>query len=235
MMKKLFKNRYFLFLMIYLCFLSVVGTSMSFSRFLTQDSSEDKARAAIYNVEIYGGTSETKQDIVMEIYATSKISETVSMQIGTYQYKQVNVINKSECDISISDCTMVDSANSVYTKLLIPYTEEEFTNYLQNDGTIPTMVLQYLEASVEDFSSYDLGEIDQLNELIEQANKVSCASMGWNLKPNESAAFFIVSWVEHDSVYKEDAGTDNISYKTLTELGVTADFFSIQIHSDQID
>ena len=236
-MKKLFKNRYFSFLMIYLCFLSIVGTSISFSKFLTQDSSEEAARAAIYNVEIYSGNSDTvEQDILMEIYATSKISETTSMIAGTYEYKQINIINKSECDISLSDYLIDDDENSIYSKLVIPMTAEEMAAYEQSKGSVPMVILDYLGKTETELSLLSVAE---LKSLIDEKNTTSFEQLCKTLKPNKISTFFIISWVEHDAVYKEDADnnadSDGISHKTPTELGLSAEFFKIQIHSEQVD
>ena len=90
--------------MIYLCIISIVGLSLSFSRYTSGDTKTEDARAAIYDVEIHSGDLQSvEQNMTMTVYATSKISETKSMIDGTYEKKQVNIHNFSECDISLSD------------------------------------------------------------------------------------------------------------------------------------
>ena len=72
--------------MIYLCIISIVGLSLSFSRYTSGDTKTEDARAAAYDVEIHSGDLQSvEQNMTMTVYATSKISETKSMIDGTYE------------------------------------------------------------------------------------------------------------------------------------------------------
>lgn len=116
--------------MIYLCIISIVGLSLSFSRYTSGDTKTEDARAAAYDVEIHSGDLQSvEQNMTMTVYATSKISETKSMIDGTYEKKQVNIHNFSECDISLSDMGIQDQTGNLYEKLIIPMNEEEITAY----------------------------------------------------------------------------------------------------------
>lgn len=236
-MKKLFKNRYFSFLMIYLCVLSLIGTGLSFSRYTSNDSQENEARTAVYDVVISSGSLDsTEKNITMNIYATSKISEPASMQVGTYEKKQINIINRSECDVSLSDFEMVFPENSVYAKLIIPKSKEEMDAYEKQMGSMPLVILDYLGKTES-----ELADAAQVYTLLKEKNEESFSFFtdGEILKTGEAKTFFIVSWVEHDAVYKADADanadTDNISHKTLEQLGIAAENFLIKINSRQVD
>ena len=167
--------------MIYLCIISIVGLSLSFSRYTSGDTKTEDARAAAYDVEIHSGDLQSvEQNMTMTVYATSKISETKSMIDGTYEKKQVNIHNFSECDISLSDMGIQDQKNKKSFK------------EIENSGTIDT---------------------------------------------GESRTFFIISWVEHDNIYKADAdlNEDKISHKTLKELNAESESFTIKLTSAQVD
>lgn len=47
----------------------------------------------------------------------------------------------------------------------------------------------------------------------------------------------IISWVEHDNIYKADAdlNEDKISHKTLKELNAESESFTIKLTSAQVD
>lgn len=234
-MKKLVHNRYFSFLMIYLCIISIVGLSFSFSRYTSGDTKTEDARAAVYDVGIYSGDLQSvEQNITMAVYATSKISETGSMIEGTYEKKQVNIHNFSECDISLSSMKIQNETGNLYEKLIIPMNEQEMSEYETNCGSVPLMVLDYLgktEAELTDHANVR----NSINEKNKEAFKAIEDS--GVVKTGESRTFFIISWIEHDNVYKEDAGLnmDKISHKTLKDLDAESESFIIQATSEQID
>lgn len=221
--------------MIYLCIISVVGMSLSFSRYTSGDTKTEDAHAAIYDVEIYSGDFQSfEKDITMTVYATSKISETGSMIEGTYEKKQINIHNLSECDISLSDMKIGNEAGSLYEKLVIPMNKEEMSAYETKCGSIPLLILNYLEKTEAELSnSEDVRTIvNAKNE--ESFEKIEDSGI---VGAGESKTFFIISWVEHDDVYKADAdlNTDKISHKTLKELNFESESFIIQANSVQVD
>lgn len=234
-MKKLFHNRYFSFLMIYLCIISIVGLSLSFSRYTSGDTKTEDARAAIYDVEIHSGNLQSvEQSMTMTVYATSKISETKSMIDGTYEKKQVNIHNFSECDISLSDMGIQDQTGNLYEKLIIPMNEEEITAYETKCGSIPLMVLDYLGKTEAELADYT-----DVRNIINEKNKKSFKEIenSGTIDTGESRTFFIISWVEHDNIYKADAdlNEDKISHKTLKELNAESESFTIKLTSAQVD
>ncbi len=221
--------------MIYLCILSIVGMSLSFSRYTSGDTVTENARAAIYDVAIYSGDLQsTEQMINMSVYATSKISETGSMIEGTYEKKQVNIHNFSECDISLSDMKIINESDSLYEKLIIPMNEEEMTAYEIQCGSIPLSVLNYLGKT-----EIELADSNSVRQAVNNKNTESFNALENKgiIKPKESLTFFIISWVEHDNLYKADAdnNTDKISHKTPTELNLASEEFTIQATSNQVD
>lgn len=234
-MKKLFHNRYFSFLMIYLCIISIVGLSLSFSRYTSGDTKTEDARAAIYDVEIHSGDLQSvEQNMTMTVYATSKISETKSMIDGTYEKKQVNIHNFSECDISLSDMGIQDQTGNLYEKLIIPMNEEEITAYETKCGSIPLMVLDYLGKTEAELADYT-----KVRDIINKKNEESFEAIEnrGTIDTGESRTFFIISWVEHDNIYKADAdlNEDKISHKTLKELNAESESFTIKLTSAQVD
>ena len=192
-MKKLFHNRYFSFLMIYLCIISIVGLSLSFSRYTSGDTKTEDARAAIYDVEIH-----------------------------------------SECDISLSDMGIQDQTGNLYEKLIIPMNEEEITAYETKCGSIPLMVLDYLGKTEAELADYT-----DVRNIINEKNKKSFKEIEnrGTIDTGESRTFFIISWVEHDNIYKADAdlNEDKISHKTLKELNAESESFTIKLTSAQVD
>lgn len=240
---KIFKNRYFSFLMIYLCLLSIIGMGFSFSKYKSEDTQTDDARIALYDVNIYTGDSTNNQEnIAINIYATSKISEPECMIEGTYEKKQINIHNQSECDIQLSrfDFKEIENDNKnktdIYKQLIIPKTKEEMDIYEEEyDNNIAKAMLGYIGKS-----ETELSDITELDTILNNANELSWDSMeDCILKPGETKTFFIIFWVEHNAVYKEDAdleeNSDNISHKTPTELGVAPKKFLLSVHSEQFD
>ena len=118
-MKKLFKNRYFSFSMIYLCILCIFSAGLSLSQYTTNDTTTEDSGVAVYDVLITNGEStENSTEVAMSVHATSKLSEPTSMLDGTYEKMQINVTNYSECKISLSDFLLTETtSNSIYEKI----------------------------------------------------------------------------------------------------------------------
>ena len=241
-MKKTTKNKWAVFTLIYLCILSFFALGLSWSRFTTGDTQTDDANVAVYDVVIttgVPGTSEVNRDLT--VYATSKISEPASMVPYTYDKIQINIINKSECDISLSDFQF--NSSDYYTKLILPMTQEEFNTFELSEGSVPLALAKYLNIKLENIS------IDKLKTAIDHKNTETIEAFeaeAKKLKPGEMKSFMIFSWVEHDAVYKDDADAnmydadtnpngDYISHKTLAELGITSEPLNFSVHSEQVD
>ena len=234
-LKKLSKNRWRVFIIVYLCILSFFALGLSWSRYTTGDTQTDDANAAVYNVVIstgVPGSNEVNRDLT--VYATAKISEPASMVPGTYDKLQINIINKSECDISLSNFQF--NPSEYYTKLILPMTQDEFDKFEISKGSVPLALADYLNINLNDIS------IDTLKTAIDKKNKETIEQLEGEsivLKPEEMKSFMIFSWVEHDAVYKEDADLnaegDHISYKTLAYLGITSEPINFSLHSEQVD
>ncbi len=238
-MKKLFKNRYFSFLMIYLCILCIFGAGLSLSQYTTNDTATDDSGVAVYNVVITAGESmDNSAEVSMSVYATSKISEPNSMIDGTYEKMQINVTNRSECTISLSDFLLDDNTDSsVYQKIIIPMNKTELEAYEKKCGSVPLMILNYLGLTQTQAAAMG---IDDVSSAVSSKNTETCAELASNsdnIAIGESKTFFVISWVEHDSVYKNDAdnSTDNISHNTPTELGIQPETFKVSVDSEQVD
>ncbi len=231
----IFRNPYAKIFIVYLCLVSLVGMNGVFSRYTSTDSASDSAGAARYDVVIYDGTdSQHLTQIDIDLFATARLSEPESMEEGTYEFKQVNIINRSDCRILLSDFELTSPENSAYTKLLMNKSSGELDSYLEalnNDR--PTGILYYVNKPVA-----ELADIDQFNSIIEQQNAATVAELNLvQLSPGETKTFYIVAWAEHDNLYKSDAGqqADAISHKTPTQLSLRHEEFRITLRSVQAD
>ena len=238
-MKKLFKNRYFSFLMIYLCILCIFSTGLSLSQYTTNDTATDDSGVAIYDVLITNGEStENSAEVSMSVHATSKLSEPTSMLDGTYEKMQINVTNYSECKISLSDFILSETASGrIYEKIIIPMTKQEIEDYQRRCGSVPLMLLDYLGMTAKELGSMDLSAF---NGVIAEKNTEAFTTLedsSEEINIGETKTFFVISWVEHDSVYKADAdnNADKISHITLGDLGVKPETFKVTVESKQID
>ena len=160
--------------MIYLCIISIVGLSLSFSRYTSGDTKTEDARAAAYDVEIHSGDLQSvEQNMTMTVYET-------------------------KC------------------------------------GSIPLMVLDYLGKTEAELADYT-----DVRNIINEKNKKSFKEIenSGTIDTGESRTFFIISWVEHDNIYKADAdlNEDKISHKTLKELNAESESFTIKLTSAQVD
>lgn len=225
--------------MIYLCLLSIIGMGFSFSRYRSEDSKTDDAHIALYDVVIYSGDSvENQKHISVSVYATSKLSEPDSMIEGTYETKQINIMNKSECTVSLSEFKLEeieksdDNKTDIYKELVIPY--EEMDNYkLIYGDNVPGMMIDY----IGEYQA-DLSDMDVLDGILEAKNTDTFDAMdNCVLQPGETKTFYVIFWVEHDAVYKADADIeqDSISHRTLAELSVTQKKLLFSVHSEQYD
>ncbi len=237
-MKKILKNRYFLFTMIYLCLLSVVAAGLSFSRYTSNDTHTDNSGVAVYDVVINSGDPSSKDTSVsMSVCATSKLSEPASMINGCYHKMQINVVNRSECTVALSDFRLTFAENSIYNKIIIPMNKSEMDSYEFESGSIPLAIIDYLGMTQEEISNMT---VEQVNAAVSNSNEQSCAYLSEHsvkLNKGEAKTFFVVAWVEHDSVYKQDAdlNADKISHLTPTELGILPETFNFSVHSEQVD
>lgn len=98
---------------------------------------------------------------------------------------------------------------------------------------------------------YEIGkmkDVTYVNKLVSAVNKITMAKLcdpsvdrGLVLKPEEGKTVLILSWVEHDNVYKEDAdlNAEKISHKSPTELSGArsnvAEDFIVSVDTVQYD
>ena len=237
-MKKILKNRYFSFTMIYLCILGLVAAGFSFSRYTSNDTQMDNSGVAVYDVVINSGDPSSQDTSVsMSVCATSKLSEPSSMINGCYHKMQINIINRSECTVALSDFLLTAPDDSVYNKLLIPMDKEEIDKYELSCGSVPLAIIDYLGMTQDEVSKMT---IEEVNAAVSESNEQACiylASRCEKLNAGQVATFFVIAWVEHDGVYKDDAdlNPDKISHKTPTELGIMPETFNFSVHSEQVD
>lgn len=222
--------------MIYLCLLSIMAAGLSLSRYTSNDTAVSDSGVALYDVFITGGDpSSVQTEIAISVCATSKLSEPVSMIDGTYQKVQLNITNRSECAVALSDFLLSAPDGSVYNKVIIPKDEAEMAEYELKCGSIPLAVIDYLGKSRVELSQMS---IEQINTAISDSNTKTCNSLELSrLSVGETKTLFVIAWVEHDGVYKADAdlNEDKISHQTPTELGVLPEKFTFSVHSEQID
>lgn len=222
--------------MIYLCILSIVATGLSLSRYISRDPSVTNANVAVYDVFINSGEpSSANTNVSASVYATSKLTEPGSMIEGTYDKIRVNIINRSECSIGLSDVKLQDPDSSVYEKLIIPMDENELAEYERQCGSIPLAVIDYLGI---DSALLDSMSVHDIDNAVSESNINTCNNMHDQIAAGERKTIYIISWVEHDNIYLVDAEAntnDNISHKTPTQLGVQSEDFNFCVHSEQID
>lgn len=225
--------------MIYLCILCVFSTGLSLSRYTTNDTATDDSGVAIYDVLITNGEStENSAEVAMSVHATSKLSEPTSMLDGTYEKMQINVTNYSECKISLSDFILYETTNnSIYEKIILPMTKQEIEDYQRRCGSVPLMLLDYLGMTATEFGGMDFSAVNDVIDLKNIEALATLENSSDEINIGETKTFFVISWVEHDSVYKADAdiNEDKISHKTLTDLGVKPETFKVTVESKQID
>lgn len=214
-MKKFLKRnkKYLAFLYCYLVLLSVVGLSLTFSRYQTTDNGGDSAASAKYDIVIFSGESvDNQRRIDVPIYATSKITDTGSMFEGTYSIDPVTVLNNSDCDVSLTSVSFsVDPDQDYYSKVL----------YVPDGSTAPTVadIKTYLDVD-------DTATVADVNNAIADKN----SSFDHQLKSGGSITMYVVSWVEHDNVYN-----DSNYNQTLAQIGVQPEHFVLHVQSEQVD
>lgn len=237
--KKNSKSRYFTFAMIYLCILSAVAAGLSLSRYTSGDTATDESGVAIYDVVINtGDPGSTDTTAYLSVSATSKLTEPASMIAGCCQKMQINVINRSECTVELTDFSLIEPDGSVYTKIIIPKNKEEMDELELNCGSVPLAVIDFLGKTQSEMSAMT---VEEVNTLISASNAGVCRELSENsgeLAPGDRTTLFVVAWVEHDNIYKADADKntpDQISHQTPTQLGILPESFSFKVYSQQVD
>ncbi len=253
-----FKNRYFVYTLVYLCLLGILAAGLSFSRYTTEDSAADSAIATADNVYITGEnvTQDAVETLAMNVYATSKLSESSSFVEHTYQRIQINIINESDCTVALSDfsITEADGTDSVYEMLAIDMTNTDYETYESKSyyGDTSAAVLAYINdncavslgSSTESVTyTYDVTDAADVSDAVDAATESTFTTLEEGtasavLQHGGTVSFCVMSWVEHDNVYKDDADAetaDQISHSTLTELGIGTQEFTFSVHSEQVD
>lgn len=225
-MKKLLihKNKYFVFLCCYLLVISMIGISLTYSKYTTGDSGLDQAQTAKYDLTIYSADpSDKPQNIIVSIKATSKMSEPKSLYDQTYSIDEIVVHNASECDVRLTNMSFTSDPDNkpYYSKLICG---EEVT-----DDNIKTKIPEYLEGS----AAAGIGEgniggatVAQINAAVDDLNE----KFEKVIKLGGTERIYIVTWVEHDNVYNASNINDSVR-----DIGVEPEKFVLNVHSEQVD
>lgn len=127
---------------------------VSYSKYTSEGSDLQNAKVSVFDTQlvIYNGDDASLVGKAeCHFYATAKLSEPNTMIEGACDCVSVDITNRSECDVRVSDLNIAEirtvNGQSAYSKLVL----NESTDYIDNHNGIAGAANAYMQKALSDY------------------------------------------------------------------------------------